>query len=191
MNRRTLAKGAAWAIPVIAMGAQAPAMAASPVACPAIPTPSGWTTTTAGTSGGSGTGSYGWTTTAPYSFSEVRDAASGKTFTVTTTTSVAVMAGVTYTINTSVTFNYGSNNASISKPQTCSLAMGGTTIFSYTTGSSPLTTPYSAVPVSGTYKATSTGMVALTFTFAVQAPGSGGNDDVTVTLPTFSSCVAN
>ncbi|WP_145229890.1 hypothetical protein [Rudaeicoccus suwonensis] len=190
MNRRTLAKGAAWAAPVLVLSSQAPVFAASPVPCPAVPTPTGWTMTTSGSPGSTTTGGYGWTSTAPYSFSEVQDAASRKTFTVTTTTSVGVTAGVTYTINTNVTFNYGSNNANTSKPQTCSLVMGGTTIFSYTTGSSPLTTPYSAVPVSGTYQATSTGLVALTFTFAVQAPGSGGNDDVTVTLPTFSNCVA-
>lgn len=36
-TRRTVARGAAWSMPVIAVGAAAPVMAASPTACPTLP----------------------------------------------------------------------------------------------------------------------------------------------------------
>lgn len=39
ISRRTLAKGAAWALPVLSVAAAAPALAASPAQCPAAP---GW-----------------------------------------------------------------------------------------------------------------------------------------------------
>ncbi len=48
VSRRTLAQGVGWSVPVLAVGATVPAMAASVAACPVIPAGTGWTLTSSG-----------------------------------------------------------------------------------------------------------------------------------------------
>lgn len=62
LKRRTIVKGTAWTIPVVAVAMATPAAAASEAfVCPTVPATSGWSDAKGITGDTSGTGKYGWT----------------------------------------------------------------------------------------------------------------------------------
>lgn len=189
LSRRGLAKGAAWATPVIALGALAPAYAASPVPCPQLPTPSSWTTTVSGTLGPDSSGGYGWNATAPYRFDVYRDNGSTTApLTITTSTTLAVRSGVTYTLNTPIYWGYGNGVAAQSTAQSVSLTFGPQNVFTATTRSGQLSTPGNTA-IASSYTAGTTGNITVTLTFTVTARGSrAANDDIILTMPSFTRC---
>ena len=189
LNRRQLARAAAWTTPVLFIGAAAPAIAASPVNCPSVPTPSSWSTSYSGTLGLASSGGYGWNSSTPYNFNEYRDNGStSQTLTITTSTTITVTAGVTYNLSSQVFWGYGNGVAGSSTPQTVALSIGGSSVFSVATRSTALGASGSTTTVPGTYTATTTGSVTMTLTFTLSALTRAANDDVVVYMPSFTSC---
>lgn len=91
-TRRSVARGAAWAVPVIAVGAAAPALAASPGACPSLPPFSeadGWTLDVTGTGGGEAS-------FVGEAFFMNTDPGVGQTVTATASHSLEVVSGRSY-----------------------------------------------------------------------------------------------
>lgn len=181
--RRTVVRGAAWAAPTIVLGSAAPAWAASPVACPDIPALSSWTRTIAGTFV-PGTGGDKRFSNAIRVDGDSQDGA----VTVTFTTAIQMTAGTTYSLSPSVKWNYGQNKSDASAPQSARLTIGSQTLFDVTTQLAPLTAP-GETQFPSTYTPTTTGAVTVTLTFIVSARGTRSfSDDITVTIPAFSSC---
>lgn len=90
-TRRSIAKGAAWAVPVIAVGAATPAMAASPL-CPSLPPfadENGWSLETSGSGGGESVFSFG-------TFASNVDPSQQGPYTATASHSLEVVLGQQY-----------------------------------------------------------------------------------------------
>jgi hypothetical protein len=120
VSRRTVASGAVWAVPTIAVGAAAPAVAAS--ACPTIPTfgaANGWSLSTTG-AGVPGSGSARFS---GGSFVCDTDAAALSTYTATASRGLPVLAGVQYTFLLSFTALVTNP-----RPMTLRLSIGGTAL---------------------------------------------------------------
>lgn len=190
ITRRTVARGALWAVPTMVVATASPALAASPVPCFVVPPPPQWTTPAiSGTLGNEGSGGFGWSTGSPYNFNEYRDNGSAtEPLVITTTATVNVISGATYTMTTPVQWNYGNSFQSQSTPQSVTLTIGSQQVFSVTTRSSALGPTNSTTQVAGTYTATSTGPVSMTLTFTLTPRSKSANDDMIVTVPTFTSC---
>lgn len=201
-SRRTVAKGAAWSLPVLAVGAPALALRASYI-CPTLPQ-SGWSTTlTSGSvSGAVGTGGSGWVTnwnsnppigSATYAFTSGLDNSStSATAVVTTTIQIPVESGVNYSFSTlNIGAGYGNNNSSTSAGQSISVAIGGVTMFSSSTRGDGALTIGSRQNYStngSTYTAAANGTIAVTFTFTLAARSASGattSDDIVIALPTL------
>lgn len=130
LNRRTLMRGAAWAAPVVALSAPAPALAVSmPCTPPTIPTTaSSWTLSQTCTNGGA---ALGWNGT---QFYMLRDGAPYTTCTVTSTTTLSLVAGQQYVLSAQVQTapGYGANGCGDNPPtQNASfdILLGTTTIW--------------------------------------------------------------
>lgn len=176
VSRRALTAGAVWSVPVIAVGAAAPAYAAS--LCPVIPTFSaanGWLLTVVGLgTGGSARFSNG-------SFVVDTDALANTTYTATASRSIQVVAGVAYTFVLS--FSAYVANA---RPMTLSLSVGGTTLtpnplvdtgaLRANNGSSTTHTNTQ----SASYVAPVTGLVTLALVDTITSTGTTVGDDITV-----------
>lgn len=186
VSRRTVATGAAWSVPVIAVGAAAPAMAASrcgPLAGFATPP---WTLTTSGTSV-AGTGAV---TLSGGTFEQTLDAARGSTFVATVSTSLAVVAGVVYTFVLSFRA-YVTNT----QPMRTFLDVQGSPL----TGAALVDTSSLAVNSGGSYHvssrtasyvATSTGTVTVAVRTSISTPGntSATSGDDMLIYPLVLSC---
>lgn len=190
ITRRTVARGALWAVPTMVVATASPALAASSVPCIVVPPPPQWVTSYVGTFGISTSGGYGWSTGSPYNFNEYRDNGSAtEPLVITTTATVNVIGGATYTMTTPVQWNYGNSFQSQSTTQSVALTIGSQQVFSVTTRSSPLGPTNSTTQVPGTYTATDSGPVSMTLTFTIAPRTSSANDDMIVTVPTFTSCM--
>lgn len=177
VGRRAVAAGAAWSVPVIAVGAAAPALAAS--VCPPIPPFSqanGWSLTTTG-AGQSGSARF-----QNGQFVVDTDAAAGSTYTATASYPIPVVAGVSYTFVLAFTA-YVVN----SRPMTTVLRVGGTTI-----GTNPLITTSGLAVNNGsttnhtstrtaTYVAPATGTVQISLVDSITSTQNTVGDDITVT----------
>ncbi|MBM6401057.1 hypothetical protein [Phycicoccus sonneratiae] len=175
---RTLAAGAAWSVPVIAVGAAAPAMAASICGpLPAFAAPA-WTITTSGSSvTGTGAASFGGG-----NFEQTHDASRGSTFVATASSSLAVVAGVVYTFVLSFRA-YVTNT----QPMRTYLDVGGspltglplvdTSLLAVNSGST-----YHVSSRTAAYVATSTGTVAVAVRTSISTPVGGvtSGDDMLV-----------
>lgn len=200
VSRRTLAKGAAWTVPVIALGAAAPATAASCATrtCPVVigfgalsgtpvnnvyPSATTWgpqqvNATFAGTTrlpGFRSTDPLGSTATGPW-WGVGAESAAGGTVTVSLNSPVTLVAGCSYTL---------SFNASTYEGQaqtTLAVNVGAQTVFTLNTSSSG--TVGSGLSNAGqlsapfTVATTTTYSVGLTITLA--AAGTGSNNDIYV-----------
>lgn len=165
---------------MLAAGAAAPAFAASP--CPTIPafaTPA-WSTPTTSGSSVSGTGGYGFS---GGNFSQSLDAARNSTFTVTSSTPIAVVAGTTYTFAIPFTAYVVNTRAMTTYLRINGVNIPGaphvdTGILSPNGGS---TTSYTGTNTAS-YVATSTGTVSLSVSFEITTPNSNttAGDDMVV-----------
>lgn len=189
LGRRRLVRNLAWVTPAIVVGAPAPSFAASPVPCPTMPPGNTWSTTYSGAPGATSSGGFGWNAEPPYNFNVYRDNGStSDTLVFTTTTEVDLQAGVAYTLSTPIWWGYGNGQASQSTPLTVSLRIGATDLFSVPTRTAPLGTPGNSTLVR-TYTATSSGPTTVRLRFSVSPRTQQANDDIRLTLPSFTRCV--
>ncbi|WP_392424029.1 hypothetical protein [Barrientosiimonas humi] len=204
LDRRALTRGATWTVPVMMVGSVAPATAAS--RCPQLSgTASGWTTTATGLdcTAGQGTSGYvtNWNNSPPaalgsgFSFTSGCNARTTGPATVTTTTTINVVAGVTYSFDQLIIgAGYGNNNANTSVLQTIRVSIGGTQIFygatRSTTGATTLRIGASqAYNTSGTtFQPTTSGSVTVTIAFTMPATTSTrpASDDISIRLPVLT-----
>ena len=199
-QRRTVLRGAAWATPVVAVVVAAPAFAASRVSCPVLPTSAaGWTTTTSGTLGPAASGGFGWNP-AGANFSVYRDNGSiTANLVVTSTTTVAVTPGATYTVTFPYTWGYGNGNALVSTQGTFAVLFNGVVQKSLTTRTaavdsapaSPITSEPGTTTQTFSYTVPA-GQTSLTITYRQTLTPSilTANDDINVGRPVFGNCVA-
>ncbi|MEI2820176.1 MAG: hypothetical protein V9E81_08140 [Marmoricola sp.] len=114
LNRRTLMRGAAWVAPVVALSAPAPALAVSmPCTPPTISTSaSSWTTSQNCVNGGA---ALGWDGTI---FSMLRDASPFTPCTVTSSTTISLVAGQQYIFSAQVQTapGYGADGCGTTPP---------------------------------------------------------------------------
>lgn len=189
-TRRRLMRSLAWATPTVIVSTASPAFAASSVVCPTTPPATAWTTTTTGDLGPTGSGGFGWNTSSPYQFNEYRDNGStAQNLVITTSTTVNLVAGTTHTLDVPFSWGYGNRIADQSTPQTVTLTIGNTQVFSIATRSPSLGVAGSTTQVAGTYTATTTGPVTMQLTFTVSPKTKDANDDVVITAPVFTRCV--
>lgn len=132
-SRRTIAKGAAWAVPVIAAATAAPMAVASPV-CNIIPAggPSAWVRRYLNNGGFNctkpSTGTTDWVGTTWYSVADHFSQACGAFSAIYTVTApITVQAGVCYEISIPVAWNYFDNRTAanpLGSPQRFQLTIG-------------------------------------------------------------------
>lgn len=134
VTRRTLVKGAAWSVPVIAAAVAVPAHAASQLCSPgAVPLGgSGWTTTESGTYTPDG-GSQGWVDTQHF-FAQKNNPSTSTTISTTTSTTITgLVVGQSYTVGVPVVMTYGNLDPSTSYPATLAVLLNGVTELQFAT----------------------------------------------------------
>lgn len=190
-SRATVVKGAAWAIPTIALASAAPATAASPLPCPTVPGGSDWSLTYSGTLGPASTGAYSWNS-AGTQWTVYRDnGSSSSTLTFTTTTTISnLIVGRSYSMRIPISWGYGNGVANQSTGATARVIVDGTTVLSRATRSSAGlgTSPGGATYTATSFTATSTSM-QLQYQVIISAKTSQANDDIIMSVPTFANCV--
>lgn len=169
--------GAAWSVPVIAVGAAAPAIAAS--LCPTIPSFSvanGWSL------GTTGSGQAGSARFANGQFVVDTDAAANTTYTATASYPLQVVAGVQYTFVLAFTA-YVVN----ARPMTTVLRVGGTTLtpnpLIATAGlaaNNGSTTNHTSTRTA-TYVAPASGTILLSVVDSITSTATTVGDDISVT----------
>lgn len=181
LTRRTVVLSAAWAVPVVSFATAAPALAASGPA-PLIPplSASTWTLTTSGAVKKDGV-AFGTNATGSY-VNVTTDPALSSTYTATISTTISVVAGVTYYFTWSYVA-YANNP----RPMTGTLSVDGAALAGGIT-----TATMSGTAVTGTvtqsYTATTTGTVTLAFVFSISATATTGTgDDILVYTPTVTT----
>lgn len=198
-TRRSVVRGAAWSVPVVAAAAAAPAFAASPIPCPVVPPGSTWNVTTSGTLGRDTTGGYTWDGA---SWSVYRDNGSTSatlTFTTTPQAPVAVVPGATYQVSFSFFWGYGNGNPNQSTGGTFDVLFNGQSVKS-------LATRTAAVDANAGTNGVQPGTTTQTFTYVVpagqtsmtiayryilQARTQQSNDDIVVGPLQFTACTVN
>ncbi len=168
-SRRAVARGAAWSVPVIAVGAAAPAMASSPAPCPTLPAFSatdGWVLETIGTPDAGGARFASGT------FEVDGDAAASSTYTASASHDLDVVSGQSYTFQYSWTALTTNPN-----PMTSELRVGGATVVGSTINTA---TDGASGTVSATYVASATGTVAVQVRMSTTDSSGGAGDDITV-----------
>ncbi|WP_299443143.1 hypothetical protein [uncultured Phycicoccus sp.] len=168
-SRRAVARGAAWSVPVIAVGAAAPAMAASPTPCPTLPAFSatdGWVISEAGTP------TAGSARFASGTFVVDSDAQPLSSYSASASHSLDVVNGQSYTFQYSWTALTSNPN-----PMTSELLIDGTLVpgsLVDTTTSGP------GGSVSATYVASATGTVTVAVRMSTSDSSFESGDDITV-----------
>lgn len=189
-TRAALVKGVAWAIPTVAVAGAAPALAASRP-CPTVPSGTGWATIYSGTLGPSSSGSYSWNS-AGTQWTVYRDNGSTTgSLTITTTTTISnLIPGQSYTMRIPIQWGYGNGIASQSTGAIGRVNVGSTTVLSRATRSSTGlgTTPGIATYTTNSFTATGTTM-QLQYQVVISARSLQANDDIIMSLPTFTNCV--
>ena len=193
-TRRRVVRDVAWALPTIVLASAAPAAAASPAPCPAIPAAAAWAVSFSNFNPFPNSGPLGWGSDAVNGskFQVVRDNGSMVANAVaTTSTSITVTAGVTY--NFSLRVYAGPGNPVPNGNATIAVAVAGQTIFSghtQTGAGVALQETGDFVAYAASYPATTSGLVGLSIT-VVDAPLAGvgaSTDDISILLPSLSSC---
>ncbi len=166
-SRRTVARGAAWSVPAIAVGAAAPALAAS--GCPTLPPFSaadGWVLTESGPPSGGGAQFLDGT------FFVQSDAHPDETYTATATHDLDVVAGQGYTFLYDWTAFTGNEHPMTSVLLVDDAPVAGSTVDTSSSGPNG--------SVSAAYVAPSTGTVRVAVQMSTSSPGGGVGDDMTV-----------
>ncbi|MGO2748935.1 MAG: hypothetical protein ACTIA6_02655 [Pseudoclavibacter sp.] len=193
LTRRTVANGAIWTVPIIAMAVAAPAGAASR-ACPSVNDPSTWTTTYSRELPPGARpaffNQYGGTYIPlsernSESFLSVQDArplAEGDA-TVTLETTFTPVAGTTYTFTFTARGTGGE-----ARGQTLEILIGGAAVWSGASraGLGPTTIIRAQANYSFTWRAPDSAPATLSYVFRMPAT-NGNNDDIRVALPLVSS----
>lgn len=198
VDRRTVTRAVAWTMPAIAASAPVPAFAASPITCPAMPPGTTWTTTTSGTLGPAATGSYGWDTNNKF----VNYCDNGSTtspLTITSTTTIPVVPGATYSISFRFSWGYGGGSPLMSTQGTFSVLFNGVVQKSLTTRTAAVDANAGSIGVqpgattqSFTYTVPSgTSSLTVTYRYVVTARTLPANDDIIVDMLNFNSCTVN
>lgn len=197
VNRRTMVRGAAWTVPVIAVAVNAPAFAVSPIPCPSMPVGTTWNTTVPnGTLADSSTGNYGWTSNNRFN-NYVDNGSTSQPVTIESTTTIPVVPGATYSISFGFFWGYGDGDQAASTQGTFSVLFNGVTQKSLTTRTPAVDANAGTVGVqpgsttqSFTYVVPA-GTTSLTVTYRwVMTPRTlASNDDIIVDNLTFNSCV--
>lgn len=212
-TRRTIVKGAAWTIPVLALATQTPAAAASAVVCPSVPGGAGWVTGNPQTgsltaaAGLNGWGGTGYNNGAGQSnvFVSLRDnAGTTDPATVSTSVSLPFQAGGIYTFTIQVLSQHGDLTqrpvpTRASTVQTLDISLGGTQLEFFSTyadvtgGTQTVirnsTSSYPWQTYTYTYYATTSGLQTLSYLFTLPPHIGVSQDDIFATLPVFTSCV--
>jgi len=190
ISRRTLVKGAAWSVPVIAAAVSAPLASASTVACPDISQPAVWGPfeVASGTPGGRQEDIL-----APNFFefwSENGDTATTVAV-IRKRTTIAVQAGKTYTFTFQADMNYGKWDITQAVPSAIALNVNGTQIWQAQsrTGALPVwsggSAPHNYGTYTATFTATTTGTVPVDINFAMGTKPNPAlaNDDIRISTP--------
>lgn len=204
ISRRTLVKGTAWAIPVIAVATAAPSSTASTACTVPVPAWSAWSHSTtgsftSGTCGGTQPGADGM-------FWQWCDASTTSNYVLRKCATVSMAAGKTY----SITFTTQANrsNPLPDSPANLVFTIGGSQVWAgYTVGSTGksgtpggtnanrLTTAangsnYTKQTWTVTYTAATTGSVTICYTWTAfqrnATNGSASTDDIATSLPTIN-----
>lgn len=196
VNRRTIVKGAAWSIPVLAVAVGAPLAAAS-TPCPQLPSAAAWTKTTDGqlrvhadpTYNNQAGGTYlPLPTNNANSFLSVQDrnVATGTTR-ITWSSSFVPVSGVQYT------FTFVTNtNTTLTDPQYLNIWVGSTNVFAAVTkpgfGNPNIISGVQTHNVTWTAPSNSAANVAFVF----DVPGvtdnvNRTNDDIRIGLPVITA----
>lgn len=202
VHRRTIVKGAAWSVPVVAVAIGTPAAAASNFTCPVL-TAADYTKESNGYAYAD-SATIGVQGTKPQAFRVNSDnssaAGSGAEGVIAFTAQMKVVKGKTYTFSYSAYGNYGNFTKEGSRSQYFRLKVDGAKISpNYGTRTSEFgdtqlpiqekstdTLPWKDYTVS--YTATADGTVPVRFEFVLPSKltGQSANDDVFVTLPTIA-----
>lgn len=169
-SRRAVARGAAWSVPVIAVGAAAPAMASSPTACPSLPafsTTDGWVLSETGTPAAGGARFTAGT------FEVDGDADFLSSYSASASHSLAVVSGESYTFQYSWTALTSNPNPMTSELRVDGATVTGSTIDTDTDGASGT--------VTATYVAPATASVTVEVRMQTSDTFGGlPGDDITV-----------
>jgi hypothetical protein len=192
ISRRTLVKGAAWSVPVIAAATAVPAHAASGAVCPNITSPSVWGPfeVASGTPGGRSEDVKGnffefW--------SENGDTATTVAV-IRKRAMISVQAGTTYTFTFQADMNYGNWDITKAVPSAIALVVNGTQIWQAQsrTGVLPVwpspTSPHNYGTYTATFTATTTGTIPvdINFTMGTKPDPALANDDIRISTPTIT-----
>lgn len=215
-RRRALTAGAAWAVPTVVLSSAAPALAASSVACPVMPTDAtAWRRGVSGTVNG---GAAGWSG-GRLEFKTDANQSSG-TATVTYAATVAVVAGTSYemtfilqvapgyatvapssciavTSNLDITASVGSQTQTLVTATSNATNAGSRTVVAPNVRCTSGGTGYSnfgaytvdnaSITQHKVFTPTTSGTMTLRIIFSLPATTAGNNDDWRVT-PSFRSC---
>ncbi|MGO2748645.1 MAG: hypothetical protein ACTIA6_01175 [Pseudoclavibacter sp.] len=202
--RRSLVKGAAWSVPLIALAAAAPHAAASDeIDCEYYNDFDNWDVVRTGGSFNTNTGVVGWLSGAPSVFVIQQDNNSTSSqATLTLSSELATVAGRTYSFDFRIQSNYGdpANEANWMRLQilagTQSLYRGTTRNASGQWTQIPHTNwPVNPIPyqtLSASFVAAQTGFTTITYKVTVaERLGSkfAANDDIRVSVPRFARCL--
>lgn len=173
VTRRTVVRGAAWSVPVVAIAAQAPAFAAS--VCGQVPyTQPGWVfVSPASGAVRPNTGGNGLVTTGGIeryrseldNNSSASESVATNNMTVTATRTLTLVAGRVYTFSFSILSNYGNNNSAISQNQYLQIQLGGVDQLKLVKGVNA-NTSFGASPGNGYTRLSTTSGAAVTETFS-------------------------
>lgn len=204
VSRRTIVRGAAWSIPVLAVSTAAPAAAAStPPPCPEL---GAWSVT----SSGPGLVNSTLDPVAPSAqlypagtsllYRSRADSSTPTAYSIITLlSSLEVTAGKTYFLTFSIVGNYASDSEDRSSRQLFRIFVDGTRVFGSSTKANVPEVQIGIVPSSQldnvslgqthtlTYVATATGSVPISLEFHMRRDGGFANDDIAVS-PIQVSC---
>ncbi|PPH73264.1 hypothetical protein [Rathayibacter rathayi] len=204
VHRRTIVKGAAWTVPVVAVSIATPAAAASNTTCPVI-APSDWTKT-ANDYANASQAEIAAAGTKPQAFKVQSEntAANGSGLygQLYYTANIKVQKGKTYTFSYSAYGNYGDHNKSTSRVMYSQLNVNGgqigtilsTRVSEFGNSQLPIqekstdTLPWQ--DYTATYTATEDGTIPVQFQFSIPDKAKNGSqtssDDIYITLPTIT-----
>ncbi|AZZ56657.1 hypothetical protein [Rathayibacter iranicus] len=191
VHRRTIVKGAAWTVPVVAVAMATPAAAASEAfVCPTVPASSGWTKpVTSGTS--TGPGVYEWSTDGT-EWQNTKDSTKADSFSYYIEFSFKGVAGHSYTFNWSA---YASGARNTANYAAYDVTIGGNQVYTASTdgnygGGASFIDPNTKARVSASKTFTPTTDGTYTFRYTVRlsqlASTQDANHDVWIKMPTLT-----
>lgn len=191
VHRRTIVKGAAWTVPVVAVAMATPAAAASEAfVCPTVPASTGWTGASGITGSTAGGGYYRWSDDKT-EWVNTKDATQTSSLSYYIEFSFKGVAGHTYNFNWSAYANGAANNVSY---VAYDVAIGGTKIYSASTDGNAGTTGYldpnTGTTTTASHSFTPTTDGTYTFRYTVRlsqlTANQIANHNVVIKMPTLT-----